>query len=219
MSTPFPLGRKVEHDQRSRAFAFTPRLATTVVKKTWRRYGDVLDQGQLGSCTGNAMTHALNSLPLHKTGTTVWKEATAVMIYSAATALDDFPGAYPPDDTGSSGLGVCKAAVNMGLITRYDWAFGFDHTLQTLMTGPVLVGTNWYEGMFYPNSSGVVTISGNPAGGHEYLLVGVDPGKKLLTFQNSWSNLWGLNGRFLMSYDSFKRLLSEDGDAVIARRT
>lgn len=219
MSNPFRLGRKVEHDPRSRAFAFTPRHATTVVHKTWRRYGAVLDQGNLGSCTGNAMTHALNSKPLHVKGATVWKQAQAVMLYSAATSLDEFDGSYPPDDTGSSGLGVCKAAVNMGLITRYDWAFGFDHTLETLMSGPVLVGTNWYDGMFYPNSSGVVSISGSIAGGHEYLLVGVHPKKQLLTFQNSWSDAWGVKGRFFMTYDTFKRLLNEQGDAVIARRT
>lgn len=165
------------------------------------------------------MVHALNSLPLHKKKTTIWKQPMAVMIYSAATVLDEFPGAYPPEDTGSSGLGVCKAAVNMNLINGYQWAFGFDHVLETLMYGPLLVGTNWYDGMFYPNSSGVVSISGSIAGGHEYLLVGVDPAKRLLLFQNSWSSLWGVKGRFYMGYDTFKRLLNEQGDAVMARRT
>jgi hypothetical protein len=219
VSTPFPLGRKVEHDPMSRAFAFTPRHATTVVTKTWRRYGAVLDQGNLGSCTGNAMVHALNSKPLHVKGTTVWKQPTAVMIYSAGTALDEFSGSYPPEDTGSSANGVCKAAINMGLITGYRWAFGFDHALETLMSGPVMIGTNWYDGMFYPNDRGFVSPSGQVAGGHEYLLVGVNTERKHLIFQNSWSDLWGVKGRFYMSYDSLKRLLAEQGDAVIPVRS
>jgi C1A family cysteine protease len=104
------------------------------------------------------------------------------------------------------------------MITEYNWAFGFDHCLETLMSGPVLVGTWWYDGMFYPNSAGFVTPSGSRAGGHEYLLVGADPTKRTLTFQNSWSDLWGVKGRFYMTFDNFKRLLAEDGDAVLPRR-
>lgn len=213
------LGRRVEHDPASRRFAFAPREAVPVVKRTWRRYGAVLDQGSLGSCTGNAMTHALNSKPLRVTGEPVWRQAQAVILYSAATTLDQFPGAYPPEDTGSSGLGVCKAAMQLGLITGYQWAFGLDHVLQTLMAGPLLVGTSWYDGMFYPNADGYVNISGGLAGGHEYLLVGVDPAKRTLLFLNSWSSLWGVNGRFKMTFETFSSLLGEGGDAVLPVRS
>ena len=219
MSTPFPLGRKIEHDPASRRFAFVPRTSQQVVTKTWRRYGAVLDQGSLGSCTGNAMTHALNSLPLHLKKSQIWDQSMAVMLYSAATGLDPWEGSYPPEDTGSSGLAVCKAAVQMGHINSYKWAFGFDHVLSTLMAGPVLVGTYWYSGMSYPDANGFVTPSGSKEGGHEYLLVGVNTSKRYLTFQNSWSSLWGVRGRFYMTFDNFKRLLDEDGDAVLPVRS
>ena len=50
------LGRHVEHDPRSRAFS-----AGTAAFKTIRhlRHGKAFDQGDLGSCTGNAMAGVL----------------------------------------------------------------------------------------------------------------------------------------------------------------
>ena len=34
-------------------------------------------------------------------------EQFAVALYSDATKVDAYPGTYPPDDTGSSGLAIC----------------------------------------------------------------------------------------------------------------
>ena len=124
VDTPYPLGRHVEHDPRSLNFAF-PITAPTAPLRTilHRSYGLPLNQGNLGSCTGNAMAGAVNSLPLHKTGGRVLKEADAVDLYSLATRLDAFDGAYPPSDTGSSGIAVAKAAKQKGLIKSYWHAF------------------------------------------------------------------------------------------------
>lgn len=137
------LGRHVELDPRSRAFA-VPAAADTITKVRHRRYG-ILDQGDLGSCTGNAITGCLNTLPLHITGTHLKTEADAVRLYSEATRLDSFQGAYPPEDTGSSGLAACKAAKNEGLISGYRHAFSVEAALTALMSGPVITGVNWYE--------------------------------------------------------------------------
>jgi hypothetical protein len=218
MHPPFPLGRKVEHDPASRMFGFAPRAALPVVEKTWRRYGAVLDQGDVGSCTGNAFTHAMNSKPNHVIGTKTLGQSFALMIYSAATRADEFPGAYLPTDTGSSALGVGKAALGLGLISEYRWGFGLEHTLQILMERPVMIGTWWYESMFWPDAQGFVRPSGSPAGGHEYLLVGVKPREQVLIFQNSWSSLWGDNGRFRMRFADFAPLLADQGDAMIPVR-
>lgn len=218
MTTPFPLGRLVEHDPRSRNFAFAPPTITPVVAKTWRRFGYTLDQGDVGSCTGNAMAHAINTDPLHILRTPCLSEAKALDLYSLATQLDEFPGYYPNEDTGSSGLAVCKAAKQLGYITEYRWAFGFDATLQALMHGPVMVGTWWTEDMFYPDSKGVVTYTGPKVGGHEYVLLGVWVKARMLIFQNSWSSAWGLRGRFYMSFDEFGRMLADEGDAVVPVR-
>ena len=215
--TPRPLGRHVEHDSRSRAFGFAPQAPLPVRSKTWRRYGNALNQGDLGSCTGNAFTHALNSAPNHVSRTPIHGQAFAVSIYSAATRLDEFPGEYKPTDTGSSALGIAKAATAAGYIREYRWGFGFDHTLQTLMSGPVMIGTWWTQDMFYPDAKGFVRPTGAKAGGHEYLLVGVWLTQRVLIFQNSWGSGWGLrkSGRFLMRFDDFRPLLADDGDAML----
>lgn len=212
---PFPLGRKVNHDPRSRSFP-APR-ATDRKPVLHRRHGPVLDQGQLGSCTGNAMAQALNMTPLHTPRSGWLKEADAIRLYARATELDPSPGTYPPEDTGSDGLSVCKAAQEQGLITGYQWAFGFDHVLDALQNGPVLVGTAWHESMFTPDKSGYVRAEGNEAGGHEYVLMGDDT-KDRLTFLNSWGKGWGKGGRFFMDYATFAQLLAAQGDAAVPVR-
>lgn len=216
MQTPFPLGRAgVDHDPASRRFAFLPETLPILKTRTWRRYGPVLDQGRVGACTGYAMAHALNTRPNHVAREKMLTSSDALALYGLATQLDPWPGTYPEEDTGSSGLAVAKAAVQLGHIREYRWAFGFDQFLGALMEGPVLVGTIWKNDMFWPTSRGFVRPTGNEAGGHEYLAVGMDLKHRYLTFQNSWSTLWGVKGRFYMTFDDFKSLLDADGDAML----
>jgi hypothetical protein len=214
MTTVAVLGRHKEHDPRSLNY---PAQTAAVVTKVWTHYGAVLDQGQVGSCTGNAMAQALNTKPLRAVGRALLREADAVQLYSAATALDNVPGTYPPDDTGSSGLAVAKAAQNAGYITGYTHAFDLDHVLGALMLGPLICGTDWHQDMFNPDPDGTVHPTGAIAGGHEYLLLGVHPRMERLTFLNSWSKSWGYHGRFYMSFDDFDGLLNAGGDAVAPR--
>lgn len=210
MTVTYPLGRKVNHDPRSLDFP----AATSPDHKpvTHRHYGPVLDQGQVGSCTGNAMAQALNTAPLRHKGPYL-TEKNALALYSQATQLDPYPGTYPPTDTGSDGLSVCKAAQAQGWISSYTHAFGLDHALGALQLGPVLVGTSWHQGMFTPDGKGFVHPDGNIAGGHEYLLIG-DDAKGKLTFLNSWSAGWGKRGRFYMTYADFSTLLNDKGDVT-----
>jgi len=216
MVTPFPLGRVPERDPRSLNFAAP--ATTPVTSKRWRRYGTVLDQGDLGSCTGNAGEGCLNHAPFHVVGTTCAKEPDAVSLYSAATAADAYPGQYPPEDTGSSGLAVAKVLKAWGRITGYTHAFDLDHILSALMSGPLIVGTDWLNNMFYPDPNGLVQPTGSVAGGHEYVLNGADVTSKMLRFQNSWGTGWGVNGHFFMTFDGFSSLLADDGDAILFTR-
>lgn len=210
-----PLGRHVEHDPRSRDYPFEVVAATPLRKVLWRRYGRVLDQGQLGSCTGNAITGALNTSPLRKTGAISLTEKDAVSIYEAATIVDGIPGQYPPDDTGSSGLAVCKVAKIRGLISGYRHAFTLAQALQALMVGPVITGVSWYEGFDTPDASGLVTISGQVRGGHEFEVLGYDPTTDLLTAVNSWGTLYGVSGRFHFTSKTWEVLLGQQGDVTV----
>lgn len=218
MAVHMALGRRPEHPESNRAFSFAPRVELPIKTKVWRRYGAVLDQGNVGACTGFAAAHSMNMLPHHSTGEHILNNTDGLLFYSNNTAIDEFAGTYPPDDTGSSGLAACKTLQQFGHITSYEWSFSFDQFLQALMHGPQLVGTWWRDGMFYPSASGLVVPSGAMAGGHEYVAQGIySLSQRILVFQNSWSDLWGVKGRFFMTFNDFASLLAADGDAVLPR--
>jgi hypothetical protein len=215
------LGRHVEHDERSRSFAFEAPAKPKIQSVRHERKIGILDQGQLGSCTGNAITGLLGTQPFYDTlPATVQKsldEQEAVTLYSAATKLDNVNGEYPPTDTGSSGIAVAKAAQNAKLISGYQHTFSYDAFLAALMQQPVIVGTNWYQSMFDPDKNGVVSIAvgSKLAGGHEFEAVGYDADADQIIFANSWGTSWGQDGFFKMDSATFKRLLSEQGDATV----
>lgn len=215
---PRPLGRLVRHDPRSRAFPARTKSLRTV---THRRTAPILDQGDVGSCTGNAMAGALACKPLAGKGTKV-NEALALKLYSRATRLDRFLGVYPPTDSGSSGLAVAKAAKEFGYITGYGHAFGLDHALGALSKGPLLIGIPWYSSLDHPDDAGLVTIDADAQvrGGHEVVLRHLNLDRGLVGGDNSWGRAWGasgpegLGGWFTMTFLTLDRLLSEQGDAT-----
>jgi len=180
----------------------------------------VLDQLQLGSCTGNATVGCLGTAPFYdtvKNNGMVFDEKLAVKVYSLGTQLDSVSGTYPPTDTGSTGIGVAKAAMQMGLISGYTHTFSFDDTLKALSTQPVIIGVNWYNGFFEPDADGIISIAANDtiAGGHEFVLDEIDVERQLVGATNSWGESWGLNGRFYIPFALLKRLLNEDGDVTV----
>jgi hypothetical protein len=209
------LGRHVGQDPRSLRYLVKPR-AHAAKSVQWTRVTPVLDQGDLGSCTGNATVGVLGSTPYAATipaGVTL-DEALAVSIYSAATHLDDFDGAYEPDDTGSDGTSAAKAAQRLGLISGYLHCTSVDAVVTALQDGPVITGVNWYEGMDEPDSSGRVKVSGQVRGGHEFELLGVDLEARTVHAVNSWGESWGQGGHFRFSLTDLERLLKEDGDVT-----
>lgn len=206
------LGRHVEHDPRSRQYGVIS-ASVDLKQVLWRRYGSILDQGDLGSCTGNALTGALMTGPLYRNRHN-YGERTAVAIYKRATAIDEFDGAYPPDDTGSSGLAVCKAAVERRMIVEYRWAFGIQQALLALQNGPVITGVAWHEGFDHPDQNGRVKLAGEVRGGHEFLVRGYDPDTHTVFCDNSWSKTWGVSGSFVMAVSDWDQLLQQQGDVV-----
>jgi len=216
----YALGRHVEHDERSRDYAF--RVSAAKPKTIlWSHEAPVLDQGDLGACTGNALAQWLNTtsaqIALTEAGhrAAYLTEDQAVELYSAATKLDSIPGSYPPVDSGSSGLAVCKAGRKLGYLSAYHHAFGFDALLLALQHSPVIVGTEWTKGMFDPNSSGVIRPTGSVEGGHEYLILGCNLEHQLITMLNSWSDGWGKHGRAYISFKDFGTLLANQGDVTV----
>lgn len=212
------LGRHVKHDSRSLDYKFDGSgIATTSIRHT--RYIPVLDQGELGSCTGNAATGNLGTGAYYATipSSVTLDENEAVKLYSAATALDSYQGTYPPNDTGSDGLSVAKAAQQAGLIAGYQHVTSLNDAIAALQLGPIITGVNWYSSFDNPSKSGKVSItkSAYVRGGHEFVLDEVDVTNKLIGATNSWGESWGLKGRFYFSFADYERLLAEQGDATV----
>ncbi|MCW2674773.1 MAG: hypothetical protein JWP14_3362 [Frankiales bacterium] len=211
---PGRLGRHLEHDPSSRDY---PADMTSPIKSVrWSRRAPVLDQGDLGSCTGNAAAGWLATDTTARPGRTNITEQLAVDIYARASHLDRVKGIYPPDDTGSSGLAVAKAMVALGL-TRgpYRHAFGLEHALAAMQTGPVLVGMAWLDGCDRPDRNGLISYTGTVRGGHEVLADEINTSERLVWFTNSWGTSWGQHGRFAMTWADLDRALSDGGDVTV----
>lgn len=214
------LGRHIEHDPRSRAFAYRAPATLELVSVRHERFIPVLDQGNLGSCTGNTALGGMGTAPhypLLDDIVTDWSQDEAVRIYSEATAIDEWDGAWPPEDTGSSGLAVAKVLKGRGWISGYQHTFSLEDMKAALQETPVFLGINWYENFFNPAFDGEISIGTNDfvAGGHEIVVDEIDMEKQRFGFTNSWGPWWGVNGRGYISFALMARLLSEQGDVVV----
>ena len=80
-----------------------------------------------------------DNAPEHAAGARLANEANAKALYHEETVLQGGPE-YPPDDPGGSGIGVCKAAVEMGLIASYTHGFGLEHAQGAIGVSPFIIG-------------------------------------------------------------------------------
>lgn len=173
-----------------------------------------LDQGSLGSCTGNSVAHVLSTHPFLGELT----EVDAVRIYSRATEIDPFAGVYPPSDTGSNGASAWQAAIDLryyaGAVTQVESIEELQGALQKISCS---IGVDWWSGMFTPTASGELQMTGTIEGGHEPQVIGWDAERKVFWIRNSWGPLWGLcrgaeTGYAYFSAGTVQRLLNAGGE-------
>lgn len=177
-----------------------------------------LDQGQTGHCVGFGWADRINALEANDPDAVTFKGFTnddAHKIYYEAVAFDGTPGS----EAGTSTRNGAKAVKARGLIASYAFATTTaEITLWVTTRGPVVVGTDWYEGMENPDARGLVRVGGAVLGGHEWLIVGYDPaavGGPEYICQNSWGDQWGDHGLFRIKVADFAQLLASQGDACV----
>ena len=222
--TPYRLGRHIHHDTRSLNYGFAADKPSRDVTTLWSYSLPVLNQWNTNACTGNAMAGFFNTDYAARTRAAKkvsWcTESLALQFYSVATREEGDPNYYyPPNDQGSDGLDVAKAAVQLNWADRYAHCFTFDQFRAALQTQPVCIGTLWTNSMFNPDPSGLVHIGAltdeNVAGGHEYLALGLNYATRLVTCLTSWGVDFGRRGQFDVSFSDFETLLMTQGDVIV----
>lgn len=228
MSAEFPLGRRLSVDPDDHKFLMRRKLAAPgtalPTRKTWAIGGKSLDQGATSSCVGHAWRNFLRCAPVRteKTGPSQWDVYRYAVLHDEWTGNDneaEFPDGDPRMDDGTSVRAGAGALIHAKMLGTYLWAFDLQSVIEWALTkGPVVLGTNWYDSMFDPDSKGLVKITptANLAGGHAYLLRGVDRKHGLATCENSWGDQWGRNGGFDISFADLERLIHENGEACTA---
>lgn len=216
------LGRHLEHDDLSRGFA----APTMIDKASWsdvaiRIYDPEPNPNQdIGNCTMCAKAMQFNSRGNRVKGR-VLDMAWAKDRYSLETANDEFAGAWPPDDTGSSGLASCRTMKMTGEGGVYRWLFGgADQVVQTLQGSAtekrhvVSLGTWWHWDMFNQDSEGFVKPGGGYAGGHQFIARGYWAARDAVLCR-CW---WGPDFRdFWITRLDLNDLLLDGGDAHIQK--
>lgn len=218
------LGRQLVHDPRSRNY---PHLVA-VDRSTWhdkaiRLYDPHPNPNQpVGNCTLCAKAMQLNAVGNRRLGR-VLNMDWALRGYSIATRLDPFPGAYLPDDTGSSGLASAKTAQQTGDGGEFRWLFGGADEIVSTVCSPrplvVSVGTWWYGDMFSGSGQWVglpmLRPTGGRVGGHQYAIRGYDKDKDL-ALGRCW---WGGFRDFWISRTDLDSLVRDGGDAHVQATT
>lgn len=225
------LGRIQEHDSRSREFAVKSVTKPPNASIFWSDEAPVLDQGQLGGCVGWTGADILNTdvyKPVRDrvNGGAFFQNQDGRNFYHLATVSDSIPGAFPPNDTGSSGLGLAKALKKLGYLSGYSHVFSWNSYLTAISKGPVAAGTLWTNDMYKPDSKGVVRVGSlddaNIAGGHEYMIRGRDAKNGLNLARNHWTPGWNqkhvgqkLPGEFWILDFDLMLLLKNQGDITV----
>lgn len=236
MSASGHLGRIVHHDPRSRDHAFRAAVGLPTRHVRHAMNAPHVDQFFLSGCVGFSGTNMLNTtagirsrrkfnavVPIGKAGSSYLGNDDGIRSYHEATLRDPYPGQYPPDDEGSSAIGLMKWWMEVGVISSYAWTFTFGDFLTALSRQPVLCGTNWYDDMMTTGSDGLVnSVASGSGAGHEYLATEIVPSKRLLGYEQSWGQhppgFGDGKGRFYMSYDLAEELIiHQQGDVAVPK--
>ncbi len=123
----------------------------------------------------------------------------------------------PNMENGSDIRSAAKVLVDLNIIQGYAWAKTIEEVKWWLLNkGPLIVGTDWTEGMDTPDENNVIHLTGNVLGGHAYL-INEWTKDNYIGIQNSWDGRWGKKGKAYISAKDFEKLLKRwGGEALTA---
>lgn len=212
----YGLGRLPAPDDRDMNFLMAAAIPHAATDRQWKYWTDGYwfgDQGRTSQCVEYTWHHWVQAGPVKPRGRAPYWQLGSV--YREAQTIDEWPG---ENYDGTSVRAGAKVLQRLGYIDSYLWAWDINTLVNALLTtGPVAVGTVWYDDMFDPDpKTGLVKPTGYMVGGHAYLATGVNKRSGKIRFKNSWSQKWGKSGRFWMLIEDFEKLLDQDGEACLA---
>ncbi|HEY6807812.1 MAG TPA: C1 family peptidase [Gemmatimonadales bacterium] len=190
----------------------------------------VENQGQLGSCTGNALAGALeylekkDGLPFvnlsrlfiyynervieHTTKSdagAMIRDGIKTLVKQGVCAEPKWP--YRPASFAKRPAAACYKEALTHQVTSYQRITALSEMRACLASGfPFVFGFTVYEQFESPEvaRTGVVHLPGpgeRALGGHAVLAVGYDDAQRRFTVRNSWGAGWGMRGYFTIPYD------------------
>jgi C1A family cysteine protease len=219
-------------DQRDHLYAAPPEVVTALPAKVDMRdkCPEVYDQGQLGSCTANAIAGGVE-FDLLKQGSEDFMPSRLFIYYNERVIEGTVES-----DSGAQIRDGMKSVANQGVCPEDEWKYdigeftmkppdncyqdaldnkvtSYQRVPQTLTSlkgclahgNPVVFGFQVYETFESKEvaSTGDVplpTTGEQLLGGHAVMAVGYDDSRARFLVRNSWGSKWGKDGYFTMPY-------------------